>query len=77
MVLALFRGPFESVGCIHEEDGWITTDLQRGQRLKWCPSGKQAFRWDVIENKWLPSSETRDQFMSIARQYQATIRRQS
>ena len=75
MVFAPFRGPFENAGCTYEQDGWVTTDLHRGQRLKWSPTGKQAFRWDVIENQWLPSTENRDEFLSIARQYQANIRR--
>jgi len=75
MVFVLFSGPFESAGCTYEQDGWVTTDLNRGERLKWRPAGKQAFRWDVIENQWLPSSESRDEFLSIARQYQANIRR--
>jgi hypothetical protein len=74
MVLALFRGPFEGAGCTYEEDGWVTTDARHGQRLKWRPSVKQAFRWDVIENQWLPSNESRNEFLSIARQYQASIR---
>jgi len=75
MVFNLFGGPFERAGCKYEKDGWVTTDLRRGERLKWCPNGKQAFRWDVIENQWLPSSETRDEFLSIARQYQTSVRR--
>ena len=75
MAFALFKGPFETAGCIFEQDGWVTTDLHRGQRLKWRPSGKQAFRWDVIEHQWLPSSESRDEFLSIARKYQTSIRR--
>jgi hypothetical protein len=75
MVFGLFRGPFERAGCTYDQDGWVTTDLQRGQRLKWRPTGKQAFRWDVVENQWLPLSETRNEFLSIARQYQASIRR--
>jgi hypothetical protein len=73
MAFALFKGPFEKAGCIYEHDGWVTTDLKRGERVKWCPTGKKAFRWDVIENQWLPSEETRDQFLSIARQYQASV----
>jgi hypothetical protein len=75
MVFALLKGPFESAGCTFEEDGWVTTDLSHGQRVKWRPNGKQAFRWDVIENNWFPSNETRDQFLSIARKYQADVRR--
>jgi hypothetical protein len=74
MVFSLFKGPFENAGCTYEQDGWVTTDLQRGERIKWCPNGKQAFRWDVIENRWLPSNEDRNQFLAIARQYQAEVR---
>ena len=74
MAFALFAGPFESAGCTYEQDGWTTTDLLRGQRLKWRPSEKQAYRWDVIENQWLPSKESRDEFLSIARTYQSSIR---
>lgn len=75
MTFSLFKGPFEGAGCTFEGDGWVTTDLNRGQRLKWCPGGKKAFRWDVIENQWLASNESRDEFLSIARQYQASITR--
>jgi len=75
MPFALFKGPFERAGCTYEDDGWVTTDLSRGERLKWCPTGKQAFRWDVIENQWLPSNETRDEFLSIAEQYLANVGR--
>jgi hypothetical protein len=75
MSFALFKGPFESAGCSYEQDGWVTTDLSRGQRLKWCPSGKRAFRWDVIANQWVPSNESRDEFLSIARQYQKKVGR--
>ena len=75
MAFALFKGPFERAGCIYERDGWVTTDISRGQRLKWCPMGKKAFRWDVLENQWLPSEENRDQFLSIARQYQSSVAR--
>jgi len=74
MVFSLFKGPFERAGCVFEQDGWVTTDLERGQRLKWSPSLKQAFRWDVIESQWLPSDEKRNDFLSIARQYQQQIR---
>jgi hypothetical protein len=74
MVFALFKGPFESAGCTYEQDGWVTTDLHHGERLKWSPTGKQALRWDVIENRWLPSGESRDEFLSIARPYQTKIR---
>lgn len=49
MTFSLFKGTFESAACTFEHDGWVTTDLNRGQRLKWCPSGKTAFRWDVIK----------------------------
>jgi hypothetical protein len=75
MVFAFFKGPFESAGCTFEEDGWVTTDINRGERIKWRPFGKQAFRWDVIENQWVPSSETRSEFLAIARQYKASVRR--
>jgi hypothetical protein len=75
MVFGLFKGPFESAGCAYEQDGWVTTDLHCGQRLKWSPMGKHTLRWDVMENNWLPSSENRDEFLSIARKYQASIRR--
>lgn len=75
MVFALFRGPFESAGCKYEEDGWVTTDVKRGECIKWCPSRKQTFRWDVIENQWVASGESREEFMTIARQYQARIQR--
>jgi hypothetical protein len=74
MSFTLFKGPFESAGCSYEQDGWVTTDLNRGQRLKWCPSGKRAFRWDVVENQWMPSNENRDEFLSIAREYQTKVR---
>ena len=74
-MFSLFKGPFERVGCAFEDGGWVTTDLKRGQRLMWFPTRRQAFRWDVIENRWLPSNETRSEFLSIARQYQASIRR--
>jgi len=76
MALSLFKGPFESAGCTYENDGWVTTDLQRGERVKWLPGKRQALRWDVTENQWLPSTETRNQFLSIARHYQSTIRQQ-
>ena len=46
MAFSPFKGPFERVGCTFERDGWITTDLNRGERVKWCPTGKKAFRWD-------------------------------
>ena len=49
MTFSLFKGTFESAACTFEHDGWVTTDLNRGQRLKWCRSGKTAFRWDVIK----------------------------
>jgi hypothetical protein len=75
MFSALFKGPFESAGCSYEPDGWVTTDLHHGQSVKWCPAVKQAFRWDVIENQWVPSNETRDEFLALARQYQEKIRR--
>jgi hypothetical protein len=75
MVFGLFKGPFERAGCIYEQDGWVTTDLQRGERVKWLTSRKQAFRWDVVDNQWVPSSESRNEFLSIARQYQANVRR--
>lgn len=71
---AMFKGPFESAGCSYELDGWVSTDLQRGQRIKWCPTGKQTFRWDVIENQWVPSTESRDEFLTLAREYQAKIK---
>lgn len=77
MVLALFRGPFERAGCTYERDGWVTTDVRRGERVKWRPAGKQAFRWDVIENKWCPSNESRDEFLKIARDYQTSIRKRA
>ena len=32
--------------------------------MKWCPTGKKAFRWDVVKNQWLPSNESRDEFLS-------------
>jgi hypothetical protein len=47
----LFKGPFESAGCLYKEDGWVTTDLTHGQRVKWCPSLRQAYRWDVMEGQ--------------------------
>ena len=75
MSFALFKGPFESAGCSYEQDGWVTTDLNRGQRLKWCPGGKRAFRWDVVETQWVPSNESRDEFLSIARDYQSKVGR--
>jgi hypothetical protein len=75
MAFSLFKGPFERVGCSFERDGWVTTDLNRGQRVKWCPSGKKVFRWDLIQNQWLPSNESRDEFLSIARQYQNKVGR--
>ena len=75
MVFGFFKGPFESAGCTFEEDGWITTDLKLGQRIKWRPLGRQAFRWDVIENQWVPSSETRSEFLAIAQQYKNSVRR--
>jgi hypothetical protein len=71
----LFKGPFESAECTYEVDGWVTTDPHRGQRIKWCPAGKHAVRWDVIENRWLPSNESRDEFLSLAREYQANTRK--
>jgi hypothetical protein len=77
MVFALLGGPFESAGCTYEVDGWVTTDLQKGERLKWVPSQKKAFRWDVIESQWVPSNETRNEFLKIARQYQASIKQRS
>lgn len=43
MTFSLFKGTFESAGCTFEHDGWVTTDLNRGQRLKWCLAGKQRF----------------------------------
>ena len=75
MTFSLFKGPFESAGCTFEGDGWVTTDLSRGQRLKWCPGKRTAVRWDVIEGEWLPSTESRDDFLSIARQYKANVAR--
>ncbi len=69
MAFSFFKGPFESAGCVYEQDGWVTTDLDRGQRLKWCPTVRKAFRWDVIESQWLPSDENRNQFLAIARKY--------
>ena len=42
MAFALFKRPFERVGCTFERDGWVATDLNRGQRVKWCPTGKKA-----------------------------------
>jgi hypothetical protein len=75
MLSTLFKGPFESAGCLYEEDGWVTTDLKRGQRVKWRPAEKQTFRWDVIEGEWLPSTETRDEFLALARQYSANVGR--
>ena len=74
MALSLFKGPFESAGCTYEQDGWVTTDLQRGERIKWVPAGRQALRWDVTENKWAPSTENRNEFLAIACQYQSAIR---
>lgn len=74
MLTTLFKGPFESAGCLYEQDGWVTTDLSRGQRVKWCPSLRQAYRWDVIEGQWVPSTETRDEFLTLARQYQTGVR---
>ena len=47
MAFALFEGPFGRAGCIYKQNGWVTTDLKRGQRLKWCPTE------GVIENPWL------------------------
>jgi len=41
----------------------------------WFPTRRQAFRWDVIESRWLPSNESRSEFLSIAREYQRNIRR--
>ena len=75
MAFALFKGPFERAGCTYERDGWVTTDLNRGQRLKWCPTGRQAFRWDVIESEWLPSEESRDEFLTIAERYKSSVGR--
>jgi len=75
MVFGFFKGPFERAGCTFEEDGWVTTDLKRGERIKWRPFGRQTFRWDVLESRWVPSSETRSEFLAIARQYQASIRK--
>jgi len=75
MAFTLFRGPFESAGCSYEVDGWVTTDLKRGQRVKWCPTSKSAFRWDVLENSWQLSTEDRNEFLSIARHYQADVRK--
>ena len=40
MSFTLFKGPFERAGCAYERGGWVTTDLNRGQRLNWCPTGK-------------------------------------
>jgi hypothetical protein len=74
MLTKLFKGPFEAAGCTYEQDGWVTTDLHRGERIKWCPAKRQTFRWDVIENQWLPSKESRNEFLAMARQYQATVR---
>jgi hypothetical protein len=74
MLTTIFKGPFERAGCSFEQDGWVTTDIHRGQRVKWRPSEKQAFRWDVIEGTWLPSSEGREEFLTLARQYQAQVR---
>jgi hypothetical protein len=75
MVLSFFKGPFEREGCAFEEDGWVTTDPNRSQRIKWRPLGRQTFRWDALENQWAPSNETRREFLAIARQYQSSIRR--
>jgi hypothetical protein len=72
----LFKGPFEGAGCTFEVNGWVSTDLRRGQRIKWCPAGKKTYRWDVIENEWVPSNESRDEFLALAREYQSEVKRQ-
>jgi len=74
MVFSLFKGPFEKAGCVYEVDGWVTTDVVRGERVKWCPSVKKAFRWDVIESRWAASEEDRNGFLVIARKYQVEMR---
>jgi hypothetical protein len=74
MFSSFFKGPFASVGCSFEEDGWVTTDLRRGQRVKWVPAVKQTFRWDVIDNQWLPSTESRSEFLLLAREYRTSVR---
>ena len=71
MAFSLFKGPFARAGCVYEEDGWVTTDLERGQRLKWSPTERKAYRWDVIDSAWVASEESRSEFLLIARKYQS------
>jgi len=75
MLATLFKGPFEQAGCTFEVDGWVTTDIQRGERVKWLPGLKQSVRWDITEDKWVPSSEGRNEFLALAKQYQSSVRK--
>lgn len=75
MAFSFFKGPFASVGCSLEDGGWVTTDLRRGQRIKWVSICKQTFRWDVIESRWVPSNEGRAEFLSLAREYQTSVKK--
>lgn len=75
MAFSLFKGPFASVGSLFEQDGWVATDPRRGQRIKWVPALKQTFRWDVIESRWVPSNEGRAEFLSLAREYQTSVKK--
>jgi hypothetical protein len=49
MPSTLFKGPSAAVGCSFERDGWITTDARTGENLKWKPTDKNTYRWNVSE----------------------------
>lgn len=77
MFSKLFKGPFVSAGCSFLQDGWVTIDPRTGDHLKWKPSRKQTLRWNAFESQWLVSKETREEFLTLARQYWAKVGRQS
>ena len=77
MVLNFLRGPLEGAGCSYERDGWITTDPHTGEKLKWKPSEKRTLRWNATESRWIQSNESREEFLSLARQYQKPRQRTS
>lgn len=77
MLSTLLKGPFAAAGCSYERDGWITTDPRTGENMKWRPADKKTFRWNASEARWLPSHESREEFLVLARQYWSRLHSKS
>lgn len=71
MLSNLFGGPFERAGCHWEVNGWVTRDPRTGNVLKWRPSDKKTVQWNEHETCWVLSSESRDEFLALAREYRS------